>query len=65
MIENDEEIPSKQTLVFLYKFVEGSCPKSHGFNAARKQIDDFWNESENMIFFCLKVWLIFLNQLLN
>lgn len=36
MIENDEEIPSKQTLVFLYKFVEGSCPKSHGFNAARK-----------------------------
>ncbi|UJR30337.1 hypothetical protein I4U23_017874 [Adineta vaga] len=35
MIENDEETPSKQTLVFLYKFVEGSCPKSHGFNAAR------------------------------
>jgi DNA mismatch repair protein MSH6 len=36
MIENDEEISTKQTLVFLYKFVEGSCPKSHGFNAARK-----------------------------
>jgi DNA mismatch repair ATPase MutS len=35
MIENDEENPTKETLVFLYKFVEGSCPKSHGFNAAR------------------------------
>ena len=35
MIENDEENPGKETLVFLYKFVQGSCPKSHGFNAAR------------------------------
>ncbi|CAF0801545.1 unnamed protein product [Adineta ricciae] len=35
MIETDEDTPSRQTLVFLYKFVEGSCPKSHGFNAAR------------------------------
>ncbi|CAF3104902.1 unnamed protein product [Rotaria sp. Silwood2] len=35
MIENDEETSTKETLVFLYKFVEGSCPKSHGFNAAR------------------------------
>ena len=35
MIENDDEAPGKETLVFLYKFVDGSCPKSHGFNAAR------------------------------
>ena len=35
MIENDEDSPGKETLVFLYKFVQGSCPKSHGFNAAR------------------------------
>lgn len=35
MIENDDENPGKETLVFLYKFVQGSCPKSHGFNAAR------------------------------
>ena len=35
MIENDDETPEKETLVFLYKFVDGSCPKSHGFNAAR------------------------------
>jgi DNA mismatch repair protein MSH6 len=39
MIENDEETPTKQTLVFLYKFIEGSCPKSHGFNAARMSIE--------------------------
>jgi DNA mismatch repair protein MSH6 len=38
MIENDEENPTKETLVFLYKFVQGSCPKSHGFNAAREYI---------------------------
>lgn len=38
MIETDEETPTKETLVFLYKFSEGSCPKSHGFNAARKLI---------------------------
>ena len=35
MIENEDETPGKETLVFLYKFVDGSCPKSHGFNAAR------------------------------
>ena len=35
MIENDDENSGKETLVFLYKFVQGSCPKSHGFNAAR------------------------------
>ncbi|CAF2100935.1 unnamed protein product, partial [Rotaria magnacalcarata] len=35
MIEKDEETLTKEILVFLYKFVEGSCPKSHGFNAAR------------------------------
>jgi len=28
---NDED----QTITFLYKFGEGACPKSHGFNAAR------------------------------
>lgn len=24
-----------QSITFLYKFGEGACPKSHGFNAAR------------------------------
>ena len=28
---NDED----QSITFLYKFGEGACPKSHGFNAAR------------------------------
>ena len=37
MVENDDENgdPSKETITFLYKFVEGACPKSYGFNAAR------------------------------
>ena len=37
MVENDNEdgYPSKETITFLYKFVEGACPKSYGFNAAR------------------------------
>lgn len=25
----------KETITFLYKFIEGACPKSHGFNAAQ------------------------------
>ena len=37
MVENDDETgdPSKETITFLYKFIEGACPKSYGFNAAR------------------------------
>lgn len=40
MVENDEtnELDSEQTqetITFLYKFVNGACPKSYGFNAAR------------------------------
>ncbi|XP_028406070.1 DNA mismatch repair protein Msh6-like [Dendronephthya gigantea] len=37
MVENEDESgdPSKETITFLYKFVEGACPKSYGFNAAR------------------------------
>ncbi|CAF1018045.1 unnamed protein product [Didymodactylos carnosus] len=30
-----DETPSKETITFLYKFINGPCPKSHGFNAAR------------------------------
>ena len=30
-IHNDGE---RETITFLYKFGEGACPKSHGFNAA-------------------------------
>jgi len=38
--ENDEnnDIESEQTqetITFLYKFANGACPKSYGFNAAR------------------------------
>ena len=25
----------EETIIFLYKFVEGACPKSYGFNAAQ------------------------------
>ena len=32
--ERDETV-TEQQVTFLYKFVEGSCPKSYGFNAAR------------------------------
>lgn len=40
MVEDDEtnEIETEQTqetITFLYKFVNGACPKSYGFNAAR------------------------------
>lgn len=38
MVENeneDEENDSEETVTFLYKFAEGACPKSYGFNAAR------------------------------
>ncbi|XP_044755642.1 probable DNA mismatch repair protein Msh6 [Coccinella septempunctata] len=34
MVENDED-PTQESVVFLYKMVEGRCPKSYGFNAAR------------------------------
>ncbi|KAL7639850.1 UNVERIFIED_CONTAM: hypothetical protein RMT77_009263 [Armadillidium vulgare] len=36
MVENeDESDPSQETITFLYRFTEGACPKSYGFNAAR------------------------------
>ncbi|KAK9877846.1 hypothetical protein WA026_020078 [Henosepilachna vigintioctopunctata] len=34
MVENDED-PTQESVVFLYKLAEGRCPKSYGFNAAR------------------------------
>jgi len=36
MVENDgtDDI-SQETITFLYKLVDGPCPKSHGFNAAK------------------------------
>lgn len=30
MVEDEED-----SITFLYKFVEGACPKSYGFNAAK------------------------------
>ncbi|NXM56475.1 MSH6 protein, partial [Illadopsis cleaveri] len=35
MVENENEDPSQETITFLYKFIEGACPKSYGFNAAK------------------------------
>ena len=36
MVENESDAdPSQETITFLYKFIEGACPKSYGFNAAR------------------------------
>lgn len=35
MVENECEDPSQETITFLYKFIQGACPKSYGFNAAR------------------------------
>lgn len=40
MVENEDvteegEECQQETITFLYKFVEGACPKSYGFNAAR------------------------------
>ena len=33
--DDDEEGGAEESITFLYKFVEGACPKSYGFNAAR------------------------------
>lgn len=33
--EDDVENGNQETVTFLYKFAEGACPKSYGFNAAR------------------------------
>ncbi len=33
--EEGEGDCAQETITFLYKFVEGACPKSYGFNAAR------------------------------
>ena len=36
MVENEgHEDITKESITFLYKLVEGPCPKSHGFNAAK------------------------------
>lgn len=36
MVENEEnDDPTKETVTFLYKYSDGPCPKSYGFNAAK------------------------------
>lgn len=34
-IDDDNDDPTKETVTFLYKYVDGPCPKSYGFNAAK------------------------------
>lgn len=33
--DNDNDDIGEETIMFLYKLIEGACPKSYGFNAAR------------------------------
>ena len=33
--EAGEEEEEEEHITFLYKFIDGACPKSYGFNAAR------------------------------
>lgn len=37
MVENDTDTddPTQETVTFLYKYTDGACPKSYGFNAAK------------------------------
>lgn len=36
MVENeDNDDPTQETVTFLYKYNDGPCPKSYGFNAAK------------------------------
>lgn len=36
MVENDDtDDPTQETVVFLYSYLDGPCPKSYGFNAAK------------------------------
>lgn len=37
MVENDGDTddPTQETVTFLYKYTDGACPKSYGFNAAK------------------------------
>ncbi|KAG5872856.1 hypothetical protein JTB14_002909 [Gonioctena quinquepunctata] len=34
MVENDDD-PTQESVTFLYKMAEGTCPKSYGFNVAK------------------------------
>lgn len=33
--DNDSDDIGEETITFLYKLIEGACPKSYGFNAAK------------------------------
>lgn len=37
MVESDgnDDDPTQETVTFLYKYTDGACPKSYGFNAAK------------------------------
>lgn len=36
MVENENELdPTEEVVTFLYKLVDGACPKSYGFYAAK------------------------------
>lgn len=53
MVENeDNDDPTQETVTFLYKYSDGACPKSYGFNAAKlagmpnsviKRAHEVWN----------------------
>ncbi|GBM44066.1 DNA mismatch repair protein Msh6 [Araneus ventricosus] len=34
MVEKDCDCPALEKITFLYKFIDGACPKSYGFNVA-------------------------------
>ncbi|XP_054714457.1 DNA mismatch repair protein Msh6-like [Uloborus diversus] len=34
MVEKDNDCPALERITFLYKFIDGACPKSYGFNVA-------------------------------
>lgn len=34
-VNDDKDECTSEIITFLYKFVEGACPKSYGFNAAQ------------------------------
>lgn len=33
--EGNDDDPTQETVTFLYKYTDGACPKSYGFNAAK------------------------------
>lgn len=62
MVENeDNDDPTQETVTFLYKYTDGPCPKSYGFNAAKLagMPNEIIRRAHEVLFYVVHVSMMF------